>query len=58
MDVFYCYSLKLRDHLTKHGCRYFLCALNPNNKRMFWAYCRSDELDAAIDLWDSAKNQS
>lgn len=54
MSLLYCcYSANLKEFLHQRGFRYELCALNPNNHRMFWAYVRSNELNDALDEWSA-----
>lgn len=54
--LYCCYSIKLRDYLTKRGLRYELCALNPNSKSMFWVYIKTDALTQALTMWDNTKD--
>lgn len=49
--LFCCYSAKLKEHLHSLGFRYEVCGLNPNSKKMFWAYMRSVELDMVLSEW-------
>lgn len=51
--VFCCYSVDLRDYLLKHGIRYEICGLNPNNTQMFWAYIRCKKLDNLLNQWSN-----
>lgn len=51
--LFCCYSSALKEFLYSQGLRYELCALNPNNRQMFWAYLRTNELDIALNKWAS-----
>lgn len=53
MDVrfFYCYSVELRNFIQKNGKRYLLCALNPNNQKMFWLFERDERLDEILTKW-------
>lgn len=54
MSLLYCcYSANLKEFLHQRGFRYELCALNPNNHQMFWAYMRSRELNDALDEWSA-----
>ena len=53
--LFCCYSLNLRDFLYGHGIKYELCALNPNNKNMFWVYFRTEKLNSLLDEWSANK---
>lgn len=49
--LYFCYSAELKNYLSSHGMRYEVCALNPNNHQMFWAYMRCDKLDDALNEW-------
>ena len=49
--IYCCYSLELRIFLTRHGIKYEIVGLNPNNNQMFWAYIRTDKLNNALNLW-------
>ena len=57
MDIeFYtCYSLPLRNYLRKNGMRYKLVALNPNSKKLFWVYIKTEELDELLDRLSASK---
>ena len=46
-----CYSLPLRKYLYENGLEYDLAALNPNTKKLFWAYMVTDELSALLSKW-------
>lgn len=50
-NLFCCYSLPLRDYLRSVGIKYELCALNPNNHKMFWVFLRNEQLNVALDKW-------
>ena len=51
VELFYCYSLNLRNFLYKHGVKYKLAALNPNNQKMFWVYVKDEILDNLLTKW-------
>lgn len=53
--LYCCYSVDLKNFLTSNGVRYELCALNPNNNRMFWAYLRCGLLDNLLSEWSNRK---
>lgn len=56
--LFCCYSLNLRNYLTKHGIRYELCGLNPNGDHsMFWVYIRDEKLTKILDEWLDKNNK-
>ena len=49
--LYCCYSMNLRNFLNSNGLRYELAALNPNSKKLFWVYIRSDKLDKLLNQW-------
>lgn len=51
--LYCCYSARLKEHLHNCGFRYELCALNPNNHKMFWAYLRTKDLDIELSKWSN-----
>ena len=54
--IFCCYSVDLKHFLSNNGIRYDLCALNPNNSHMFWAYVRNEKLDKFLNEWSNRKS--
>ena len=57
-NLYCCYSVDLRNFLTSNGVKYEICALNPNNNQMFWAYLRNKLLDELLTQWSSVKRQA
>lgn len=57
MDVklYCCYSLPLRNYLRKNGVKYHLAALNPNSKKLFWVYIKTEKLDELLNRWSANK---
>ena len=53
VELYCCYSLNLRNYLFKHGIKYSLCALNPNNQRIFWVYIKDEKLDELLTKWSN-----
>ena len=53
--IYCCYSISLRNFLTKKGVRYEIAALNPNSKKLFWVYIKDKNLDKALNDWAIAK---
>ena len=53
--LYCCYSVLLRDFFKKHGVRYEVCGLNPNNHQMFWVYIRDEKLDKLLIEWSCTK---
>lgn len=51
IQLFPCYSLKLREFLTSNGLRYKLIGLNPNSKLMFWVYVKDMKLNKCLKKW-------
>lgn len=51
VELYCCYSLPLRKYLYENGLRYKLAALNPNSKKLFWAYLMTDELSTLLLKW-------
>lgn len=51
VELYCCYSLNLRNFLYKHGVKYKLAALNPNNQKMFWVYVKDETLDSLLTKW-------
>lgn len=54
-NLYCCYSLNLRNFLYQNGVKYELCALNPNNKNMFWIYIRTEQLNSLLNQWSTKK---
>ena len=54
MDKLYCcYSINLRNFLYENGLQYELAALNPNSKKLFWVYLKTEKLDKLLTKWSS-----
>ena len=49
--LYCCYSVPLRDELTRNGIRYEICALNPTSKLMMWVYIRNEEVNKVLANW-------
>lgn len=55
VELYYCYSLPLRNYLYENGLRYKLAALNPNSKKLFWVYVKNEKLDNLLNGWTANK---
>ena len=55
VELYCCYSLPLRNYLRNNGVKYKLSALNPNSKKLFWVYVKTDKLDELLDKWSINK---
>ncbi len=51
--IFCCYSINLRDYLLENGVLYDVVGLNPNSKKMFWAFYKDDKLDILLKSWSN-----
>lgn len=51
VELYYCYSLNLRNYLRDNDVKYKLCALNPNSQKRFWIYIKDKNLDILLDKW-------
>lgn len=51
VELYCCYSLNLRKFLTKNNVKYKLAALNPNSKKLFWIYVKTEELNKLLKEW-------
>lgn len=53
--VFYCYSNRLQHFLAALKFRYESIGVNNNTQKKYWVYDKSDDLDSAIELYNSIK---
>ena len=56
INLYCCYSIRLRDYLTSEGVKYKVAGLNPNSKKLFWVYIKNDELDRLLNCWSKKIN--
>jgi hypothetical protein len=54
-NLYCCYSINLRNYLYSNGLKYELAALNPNSKKLFWIYIKTDKLDKLLTEWSIKK---
>lgn len=55
INLYCCYSIILRNYLRDHGMRYKLVALNPNSKKLFWVYVKTEKLNELLNGWSANK---
>lgn len=55
VKLYTCYSLPLRNYLKKNDVKYELAALNPNSKKLFWVYIKTNKLDKLLNEWSVNK---
>ena len=53
--LYSCYSVELRNYLISNGERYELVGLNPNSKKMFWAFIKNENLNRLLSDWSRLK---
>lgn len=49
VELFFCYSVELRNYLYQQHIKYRVAAINPNSQKMFWMYIKDDALDKALN---------
>ena len=50
-DVYRCYSVNLKQFMTKHGIEYFLVALDAKTYRTFWVYEKTERFNILLQEW-------
>ena len=55
VELYTCYSLKLRNYLYDHGLKYKLAARNPNSNKLFWVYVKDEKLNELLNMWSKNK---
>lgn len=48
-DFFFCYDIKLSEHLIKKGCNFITYAVHPKSHKTFYMFHRSEGLKSIID---------
>ena len=56
-NCFYCYSDRLHHFLASVNFRYITIGSNKNTNKRYWVYEKSDDLDLAIQLYNSIKHK-
>ena len=49
--LFVCYSIPLKEYLSKNNIKYELVGLSPTTKKMFWVYIKNDILSMYLNKW-------
>ncbi len=55
IELFPCYSFKLKDFLNSKGIKYKLVGLHPQSKMQFFVYIEDEEFKNAIKEWNETK---
>ena len=50
-DIYRCYSVNLKEFMTRHNIRYFLVALDAKTRRTFWVYEKTQEFEILLQEW-------
>lgn len=56
-NIFYCYSDRLYHFLSALGFRYESIGVNNNTNKKYRVYNKSEQLDSAIELYNSIKHK-
>lgn len=57
-SIFHCYSFRLCHFLQSQGFRYKEKKVNPKNYLTYFSFEKSEELNCAIETWNSLKDKS
>ena len=49
--IYCCYSMNLRNYLSKNGIRYELEAMSKSTHKTFWLYIKNDKLNQLLQEW-------
>lgn len=55
VQLFPCYSVKLKQYLINEGLKYKIVALNPNNHKAFWVFIDDEHLKQALIKWKDTR---
>lgn len=55
-NLFYCYSVKMKDFIKSQGIDYITKAIHPRTNRVFFIFPKSKSLDVAIEKWNLIKS--
>lgn len=50
-NLFYCYSVKMKDFIKSQGINYITKAIHPKTSRVFFIFNKGLELDVVISKW-------
>ena len=55
IELFPCYSFKLKEFLSSKNVKYKLTGLHPQSKMQFFVYVETDEFKDAMLEWNQSK---
>lgn len=56
-NLFFCYSIRLKNFLSILKFPYENSGFNENSKRQYWVYKRTDNLNVALQYWEKLKQE-
>jgi len=54
-ELFYCYSVKMKDFIKSMGIYYISKGIHPKTNRVYFIFNKSIQLDEAIIMWNKIK---
>ena len=54
-NIFYCYSVKMKDFIKSQGINYISKGVNKKSNRVYFTFKKSETLDEVISLWNEIK---
>lgn len=48
-QLFFCYDIRLMEHLSRNGIKYLMKAIHPDTLKLFFVYGKSDKLQQNIN---------
>lgn len=51
MNIFYCYSRKLKDFLIKNGLTYISKEVRKDNGKVYWTFEKTEFLNSLLEKW-------
>lgn len=51
MNIFYCYSRKLKDFLVKNGLTYMNKEVRKDNDKVYWTFKKTESLNSLLKKW-------
>ena len=51
MNIFYCYSRKLKDFLIKNGITYLYKEVRKDNGKVYWTFEKTEFLNSLLEKW-------
>ena len=52
MNIFYCYSRKLKDFLVRNKIKYLTKEIRKDNGKVYWTFEKTDSLKCLLEKWN------